>query len=79
MTFAASGVLHRWTVRAAWYEDLRLAIRRAFTMALRPRPVKWCMNDHRVTHDHQLASRNSGATFWSSGTAWTPLSDSTLR
>ena len=31
MTFAAGGVLHRWTVRAAWYEDLRLEIRRVFT------------------------------------------------
>ena len=31
LIFAAAGVLHRWTVRAAWYEDLRLAIRRAFT------------------------------------------------
>ena len=22
----------------------------------RPRPVKWCMNDHRVIHGYQLAS-----------------------
>ena len=34
-----------------------------------PRPVKWCMNDHRVIHDYQLAWGSSGATSWSGRTA----------